>query len=254
MEAKRHPETCKKIIKRYLEGDPTQHNMGGATRDVLGAAGRHALLMYVRKYRSNHLPMYAEWLTVYLGIEVSVDAVRTGLDYFNITRKKMDRIYVEALTPSIIAQIHAHTKYMQNVAAHGEMDYVVYIDVAGFHLADFEMGHGRAPAGTPAQAPGVSNRGQHYDLFLAMNRRHGVFAAWVVPCHANYVLVAAWFRYFLIPAVQRLFAADGLDPRRVEFVADNGSYWNGKGDGGLLLRALLSTTGMDMIYLPPRCP
>lgn len=65
--------------------------------------------------------------------------------------------------------------------------------------------------------------------------------------------MACWFKYFLVPEVIKLFTAAGLDWRKVEFLADNGSYWAANGMGSVLLRTLLPE-GMDIIYLPPRCP
>lgn len=135
-EVKRCEQTCTKYVGRWLDGDADalQHNMGGATSDVLGPDGRYALLHYVRKYRSNYLPSYAEWLTAYLGREVTVATVTHQLQYFGITRKKLDRIYAESLTDAIIAEVRVHTTYMQSEVEKGELDYKIWIDVRATKL------------------------------------------------------------------------------------------------------------------------
>ena len=193
--AVQHTEnTCKKYVRRLLEGAPILADgrveaAENRSLDVLGYHGRYALLVYVRAYASNNLQSYVEWIGTYLGTLINRKAISVGLDYLGITLKSLDKIYSESLTPRIIGMVRAHTAFFVSVAKNDELDDHYWVDVTGFHEADFSSSRGRSQAGTAAQVPTRSDRGRHFDLILAIHRQHGCVGCMVVEGHVNFLVV-----------------------------------------------------------------
>jgi len=185
---KHYPNTVQRHVESFLAlktaGEIRLRN--GRPCDVFGLAGRQFLLDCVQRWRSHSLELYTELLSAYLLVNLHPSTVSKQLAYLGLPRTKLTVVYSESLTDKIISGIAAHVQFFKReMAADADfLDDVTYVDVCGPE-------HGRSGAGEPAMEAAPSSRGRHFDLILAINRKRGVIAKWVVEGHVNYLTTSS---------------------------------------------------------------
>jgi len=220
---------------------------GGARRDHLGDEGRELYERLVAVNPRATDQWCARVLTKCLGKRISVSVVRTAMKRLGYGRKGITYLYSEGLTPLVIAQQHAFTKWWkeQQGADPRFADRVFFIDVKPFDstcLSGKKRGVGRV--GRPIFDVAPSDRGIHWDFIGAINRVAGLIAPYVYEGHVDAEVIECYFEYVLLPQMQ---PGDWL-------CLDGASYWSGRHVVEQLLWPLCNAFGISMVWLPARSP